>query len=369
MFKIFILLFVTTTFALPSTTQVDQVKASLAQLVNSNRQDLVPGFIRLAFHSCIGGCKGCVDVSLQGHAGLASRIAALNSIYTQVSGFMSKADLFALAGQVAIEQGALRAGGQVALPSVFGRTDTTSCANVNFPDDHGNSTAVFAYFAKEFPSLTRTDIVALLGTHGSGRVQRANSGFVFPGPTSAWTPPSFGQVDNVFFQRIQANPWNQVDTGAANGKATHFIWRRNRNNGMLNPDISLVRDFAVDADGRASCTFPNCAHAATLNVVQQFSNNRQVFYSSLAEGYGRMVSNGYASGVLLSATVSTASPTTETPSSTKAPSSSTKTPSPTTNVPSSSTKSPSSTKAAPTRKGPPANKKATPPARHSGPRY
>jgi hypothetical protein len=106
MFKIFIVLFVTTTFALPSTTQVEQVKASLAQLVNSNRQDLVPGFIRLAFHSCIGGCKGCVDVSLQGHAGLASRIATLNSVYTQVSGFMSKADLFALAGQVAIEQGA-----------------------------------------------------------------------------------------------------------------------------------------------------------------------------------------------------------------------------------------------------------------------
>ena len=59
------------------------------------------------FHSCVGGCNGCFNVNESGNKGMKDIFDKLEQIYGQLelqrSG-VSRADFWALAGIVAVEQ-------------------------------------------------------------------------------------------------------------------------------------------------------------------------------------------------------------------------------------------------------------------------
>jgi hypothetical protein len=53
----------------PSPAVVTLAKAALSQLIQSNRQSFIPGFVRLAFHDCVSAkCDGCIDTARSGFA-------------------------------------------------------------------------------------------------------------------------------------------------------------------------------------------------------------------------------------------------------------------------------------------------------------
>ena len=64
--------------------------------------------ISLAFHGCVGGCHGCLNLNQGDNAGLKNVVAKLQSLYEELGladRGVSHADLWALAGTVAVEIG------------------------------------------------------------------------------------------------------------------------------------------------------------------------------------------------------------------------------------------------------------------------
>ena len=70
---------------------------------NKNRLNLA------AFHSCVGGCNGCINIDQGDNGGLAEALAALEDKYSKLGLAdlgVSRADFWALAGMVAVEKAA-----------------------------------------------------------------------------------------------------------------------------------------------------------------------------------------------------------------------------------------------------------------------
>jgi hypothetical protein len=156
--------------------------------------------IRLAFHDCIGGCDGCLNLAQPDNRGMELPLAGLEAVYRKhnFGAAISRADFWALAGQLAVER-ALRNSknpqnpscltpdcsstprdavsavlstfrvGRVDCPTspVTGRVDNIPTARVQ--DDT-------PFFAAEF-GLTAEETVALMGAHNLGLATTKNSGY------------------------------------------------------------------------------------------------------------------------------------------------------------------------------------------------
>ena len=62
----------------------------------------------LGFHSCVGGCHGCLNLNQPDNNGLQKIYEALNYLYDEqglADNYISRADFFALAAVVAVEIG------------------------------------------------------------------------------------------------------------------------------------------------------------------------------------------------------------------------------------------------------------------------
>jgi len=109
---------------------VTTAAASVHGLLDSSdaRADLLGGLVRLAFHDAgtfdgvSGGADGCVDLSWNENGGLAPIIDQLAPIVSAAAGQLSRADVWALAGNVAVE---FAGGPQLEFES--GRVDAAGC--------------------------------------------------------------------------------------------------------------------------------------------------------------------------------------------------------------------------------------------------
>ena len=62
-----------------------------------------------AFHSCVGGCNGCINLNHGPNKGLEEIVSSLEEKYEKLEladQGISRADFWALAGMLAIEKGA-----------------------------------------------------------------------------------------------------------------------------------------------------------------------------------------------------------------------------------------------------------------------
>ena len=82
---------------------VETIREEIRDLIRDN-STLAPKFLRLAFHDCVGGCDGCVDLTNIDNAGLDIPMDALASIVsTWKSSDVSRADIWSLAAMVGSE--------------------------------------------------------------------------------------------------------------------------------------------------------------------------------------------------------------------------------------------------------------------------
>lgn len=83
--------------------------------------------VRLAFHDCASTrCDGCIDTTdTRNNPGLAPMIQALNPICTKYG--LTKADCWAAAGSIAVEETSYNGADLALVPLFFGRTDATAC--------------------------------------------------------------------------------------------------------------------------------------------------------------------------------------------------------------------------------------------------
>lgn len=247
---------------------------------------------------------------------------------------ISRADFWALLGKIVVERADPT--NSISIAYQFGRKDNAQCdAGANrLPNaqlgedmfqqvfvnqmgltlnDAGNYIPHPIYRVRRFTFLFVHATVTLLGAHTLGHVHTDVSGYGVPvgrnarPDDNAWdsSPASF---DNRYYQNLINLPvWN---TAFPNGNDKNLWTRRGNNQIMLNSDMALGFDIAIDAQGLASQTQRcgsqgapggayGCARPTATTVpstgalARTYANDNAAFLRGFAESYVKMASVGY----------------------------------------------------------------------------
>ena len=238
-----------------TTAQLSQVIADLNGLIPSapnyqGRADIVGGMLRLSFHDAFGeGTQpdGCLDPNESDHNGLRAVRAVVDPVCAAHKDDLSRADCWALAGNVAIE-----AAGGNPVPFRYGRVD---CIDETASNDAGMLPSakpdgnpwhhVLSVF-HDRAGFSIREIVALMGAHSLGRPSSEpsdSSGFT----ALPWVRGN-GGTNNVggsfltteFYSSITGVPWTK--STAIEGEWLHAAPGRTADTLMLNTDMGLVVD-------------------------------------------------------------------------------------------------------------------------------
>jgi len=286
---------------------VTDIKNKLRTVV---RGSLIPTAVRLAFHDCVGGCNGCVNLENASNNGLGDLVASLDTLYTAngYDSLLSRADFWALAGIYAVDKAielnnAACTSDDCQVPEsglVFqwGRVDCDTAPTTtdvgNFPSANWDHTQVMNYFFNEFGFNDR-ETVALLGAHTLGNADTANSGYNGP-----WITNELLFFNNEYYKKLADSSisWIHRDNDGNN----HWQWRSAAAGVglMLNADMALSKDITVDSDtGKSSCGFvnppstPTCADAEdTADIVKEFAESNDLWIENFSAVFTKMLAHG-----------------------------------------------------------------------------
>lgn len=271
------------------TVNIDKVKAAIANLIEEDsekRQDgttLTGTLVRLAWHSAgtfskldnSGGCDGArmrfsPEKDWGANAGLHVGREALEQVKNQFPN-LSYADLYALAGVVAIEE----AGGPT-IPFRLGRSDVKS-GETSPPDgrlpaaDKGSTHKTIDHIREIFHRMGFDDreIVALIGAHAVGRCHTDASGY--------WGPWTFSEntFSNEYFRLLLEEQW--VVKKSHNGKPWKGPMQYEDKTGqlmMLPSDLALVQDP----------TFKK--------YVELYAKDEDAFFKDFAKAFSKLIELG-----------------------------------------------------------------------------
>lgn len=182
------------------------LRSEISSLIDKNIS-LIPQFVRLTFHDCIGGCDGCVDMEHEDNAGLDIPIEALVPVCSLADSGITRADCWALAGLVAAEV----AQDKTYFPfpieyvgrQVCDGDDMYGGPDRSMPLSNGGTDHLQEFFEDEF-GLSNQEIVALMGAHTLGGAHPENTGF-----NGLWTPNPFS-LNNDYYDALE-NIWSQKE--------------------------------------------------------------------------------------------------------------------------------------------------------------
>jgi len=284
-----------TTAATAARRQAAAVAAArqVAQIVNSaaNRGSALGGFVRLSFHDAgtfnglVGGADGCVDFTSADNNGLQTVVASLTPVVQGASGLLSRADVWVLAANVAIQM----AGGP-SLVFEAGRVDSSSCAGLGnaLPSAEGSLAEIQRVFATGL-DFTERETTALLGAHLLGRTTTANSGY-----NGQWVTQN-SVFDNRYFVDMLNVGWTKT-TNPLFLNQPRTQWNRGNGNMMLNTDASLAFDVTTGCTrfGGGGGGGNPCRRATTSysSAVTEFAGNNAAFVAAFAPAFRKMTALG-----------------------------------------------------------------------------
>ena len=320
-FAITSLLTAETQCIIPSKINFEKAKTDLAKLIESNRvnNDLpfIAGFVRLAFHDCIGsgGCDGCIDHSNPDNAGLKRYTDPLDLLYNQSHvGKISRADFYALAAVVALSRSTLDTFNKYTGFDLFrvGRKDCSLSpaedSDASFPKGTDGETKTFQFF-KDF-GFNEREAVILLGAHTLGRSTLSNSGYHGPWVDNRFSKPNplapTSVLDNSYYNMIvKIPPWKQFKTTAnkmqwqePSSKTVNDPSKSNTVPILLNSDMAIFYNLeSTDSIGSSSCTLPRpllptlpaCNSSVGRAFAQQYANNNGQWIKDFTGVFNRMI--------------------------------------------------------------------------------
>eukprot|EP00931_Biecheleriopsis_adriatica_P082273 TRINITY_DN556_c0_g1_i1.p1 TRINITY_DN556_c0_g1~~TRINITY_DN556_c0_g1_i1.p1 ORF type:complete len:860 (+),score=217.26 TRINITY_DN556_c0_g1_i1:58-2637(+) len=270
-----------------------QVVSSVHRLLAdaTNQADMLGGIVRLAVHdamtwdvvSSTGGADGCVDLEAAENKGLESVISDLESVVQSAAGDLSRADIWILAANVAIEY----AGGPK-LDFEAGRIDANSCAGFadRLPDAEQGHLQIEQTFVQQLKFSAR-EVTALMGAHVLGRAEPLNSGY-----SGSWVPRN-DRFTNAYFDDLLNVRWHRQSLPSFGGKA-RTQWNGRRNTMMLNTDIELAFDISagcMQAGRREGC--PRAQHDFST-AVSEFATQQgeRAFFETFAGAWKKLTALG-----------------------------------------------------------------------------
>jgi len=313
---------------------VAQIQSEVKTLIE-NDPALAPKFLRMAFHDCVGGCDGCIDLANSFSNGLLIPIQALDPVVSKYANAknISRADVWAIAAMTSAD---LSQKGSSRVDFTFSWIGRRNCEDTNVQCFNANNEAVpctatqgphrvlpnaslltsdlLQYFRNEF-GFSASQVVALMGVHAMGKAHRVFSGYdgangwvKNPGLSNAYYQDLVGGTNGVsdsLETKVMSTDWQHVlvDNSDIPGMPNRWQWEQNGLM-MLDVDMAIVRDYQGhfdSASGQALCshlpsssTTPACPFAsATIDFVAKYKNDEIQWLIDFKEVFSAMLVHGY----------------------------------------------------------------------------
>ncbi|KAF6029159.1 hypothetical protein EB796_012556 [Bugula neritina] len=152
---------------LPGAPNLNEITSIVTRWLDENAER-IPNMVQLVFHSCVGGCDGCINTNSPSNKGLIGSYREVQALWkNEAKQGISLADFVVLLGTKAVEHGMRRNGGPGPRTVEF-TTGRTSCRDptnylkvFNFPQ--GQNTDAIEFLMSHFGIPSRGLAVALMG--------------------------------------------------------------------------------------------------------------------------------------------------------------------------------------------------------------
>lgn len=301
------------------------------------RADLFGQALRYVFHDAgefdlntgdLFGPDGCISDTGSNNGIKESESlveSVMEPIWQLVCDRMSRADFFVLFAKLVIEEADTT--GTIDIPYQYGRRHSTDCSGGagRLPSAQFGLLDLNNFFVGKM-GLSINDAVLLLASHTLGHMHLRHSGYGVPQAQAntnliinAWdfTPTVF---DNQYFLSIVFPPWLNE---RIEDPSPRNMWTTGSGKVLLNVDMALGYDIDMASsddcfqcgdqteicglDGRFfQCTaagvtgerFVSAGTSVIFDLVERYMQNNARFLSDYPLAFERMVSVGYADGVL-----------------------------------------------------------------------
>jgi len=258
--------------------------------------------VRLAFHDCVGGCNGCLNINNEDNAGLPDLVEDLETLYTDNSldTLLTRADFWAYAGIYALEKAIEFTNEDCdtcdTVPSLnltfqTGRVDCDTAPytddDVHLPGPHMTYDELVTFYNDEF-GMTAEEAVAIMGGHTLGGADEDNSGF-----KGLWVVGENRYFNNGYYDLMLSDSvtWTQRDV-SDDATDPKWEWLSGGSGFMLNSDMCLLKNISLSTDGESSCTFDGCGDSSGADYVRAFSASESAWLTVFAQAWVKMQSNG-----------------------------------------------------------------------------
>jgi len=287
-------------------------------------------FLRLAFHDCVGGCDGCIDMTNLDNNGLQGPVSLLNDVVERYANKgLSRTDIWMLSAVVSADFTEVTVG--LAFPfNWIGRktcyqlnkgncgknskgqptlcTATTGPHRVMPHGDIDGTRAIEKFMADQY-GMDAQQTAALMGAHSIGAMRDVNVGF---DGRRGWDSTNH-ELDSGYFVELVGDSnrgpsnWEQAfhNNDDLVGIPGRFQFEANvdgRGLTMLNSDIALVRKLVrgenLMSDGSVTCTFKGTDACSSdtpfFPFIQAYAQSRGIFLVDFRDALDMMIDNGYS---------------------------------------------------------------------------
>jgi hypothetical protein len=321
---------------------INELRAEVSKLIEDSDRELIPKFLRLGFHDCVGGCDGCVDMTYPDNKGLQEPIDAIYPLVTKFKDRYSRADIWTMATLVSADLAVVdgRPHGYHFLMRYIGRTDCKGAdakgaggPDIVMPTNDLTTHELLAFFKDEF-DMDMDETVTIMGAHAVAVARRENVGFGNVDKEDGWVYNAHEyELNNRYYDMLIGDDmtWEMELVHNENGVPSRYQWYQEKGGEderpiMTNTDMALARDLAgymnVDKDGNqgaVSCAYkveetesggstytrrrsvqskPVVCPVAhdTVAKMHEYKMDNELFLIDFEQVLEKMLNNGYDGG-------------------------------------------------------------------------
>ena len=306
------------------------LRADIVQLIEDSDRALLPKCLRLAFHDCIDGCDGCIDVDVLDNRGLEDPVELLFPLVQKYRDKLSRADVWAYCAVVATDMAVIdnRPEDLKLHMHYIGRNDCKGADEKGFGgpevvmyEPYLTTHEMIQFFHNRF-GFDAYESVVLMGVHSAAVTHRENLGFGNLGRKDGWVYDAEQyKLSNSYYTSMIDNVWKLQKVENFGLVPDRYQWHfGEENNGpiMLTADMSLLWNFdgfiVTDrggVEGKVTCRansdeefevweegdpedVPMCPMAAeTSTFVEELGEDSTQFLFAFAAVLNKMITNGY----------------------------------------------------------------------------